>query len=124
MCSGAWTTDYRLPRLPTSDSRLPTLVVRQSKSRSAKLDRALRDLLLQQAFGRGVFVAGHREPPCKIAQPRDNNQRGAVLALSPRDAADLAVRDERRIGPDAVGVEPARDLSTERQQIRVIGEHH
>jgi len=47
-----------------------------------------------------------------------------VLALAPADAANLAVRNEGRIGPDTVLIESAADPAAERREVRVIDEHH
>src|SRR4029077_16869698 len=47
-----------------------------------------------------------------------------MLPLAPADAADLVVRNERRVGPDAILIEPATDAPGQRHEIAEVHEHH
>src|SRR5207249_2987748 len=47
-----------------------------------------------------------------------------MLSFAPTDPAHFVIRDKRRIGPDAVLVEPPANPAAERRQIRVIHKHH
>src|SRR6266511_4568084 len=124
------TLDYRLR---TNDSRLTTIPVSrfipfvvepEVEAGPREMNRVLADLVPQDTTGRPVLVARHFEKACKIAQSRDDDERGVVLGLTPAQAADFVVRNERRIGPDAVFVKPALDAAHERRQISVVDEHH
>src|SRR6185295_1461023 len=94
----------------TSDV-LAFVVVQQIEAGAAEMDVVPGDLVPQEAPGGRVLGPGHQETPCKIAQPRRNDERHVVLALPPRDAADLVVGDEGAVRPDAVFIESALDVA-------------
>src|SRR4029450_8379027 len=47
-----------------------------------------------------------------------------VFALPHADAADFVIRNEGAVRPNTVLVEPAPNAKIERQQIRIVQEHH
>src|SRR5262249_5722809 len=47
-----------------------------------------------------------------------------MVPLPPADATDLVVRNERRLRPDAILVEPAADRQAHREEVRIVEEHH
>src|SRR4029077_7915793 len=100
------------------------VVAPEVEAGSAELNVVLGDLVAKQPAGRTVAVQRHGKASGKVADPRDDDQRHLMLTLSPTDPAHLVVGDEYGVGPDAVLVETASDLETERQQVRVVDEHH
>src|SRR5437763_10985677 len=94
------------------------------EARAAKVDVVLRDFVAEKPAGSRVVVAGHAQTACKIAQTRRDDEDDVVLALTPGNTADFAIRDKRRVRPNPVLVEAARDVAAQRKQVRVIEEHH
>src|SRR5436190_13102002 len=108
--------------LPSNFLLLPSdvlslVVIEQIEAGPAEMNVVLGDLVPEQAPGPRVFADRDDETACKIAQPRSDDQDDVVLAFPPRNAADFVVRNERRLRPDAVLVEPARDAPAHRKQI-------
>src|SRR5204862_1361074 len=96
---------------------VPFVALAEIQSRTGEMDRVLADLVSQQPPRRPVLVARHRQPPREVAQARDDDQRRVMVPLAPADAADLVVRNERRLGPDPVLVEAAADRQAHRKEI-------
>ena len=47
-----------------------------------------------------------------------------MLPFAPRNAADLVIRDEARIGPDPFVVEPTANPEVQGHEVAVVQEHH
>src|SRR3954469_3706269 len=103
-------------RLETTDSLclIPLVVCAQVEPGAGEADRVLPNLVTQHSPGGSVFVARHIQPPCKVAQSRDDDQRDSVLFLPPADAAHFVIRDEGGVSPDPVLVEPSSDRQAHR----------
>src|SRR5437763_6960549 len=100
------------------------LMITQIQTGSRETDFVVADFVAEEVSRRPAFVPRHDEATRKITQARDDDQRRMVFPLAPADAAYLAVRNERRVGPYPVFVEGATDSQAQRHQVRVVGEHH
>src|SRR4030095_16448037 len=88
-----------------------------------QLDIVRRDLIAEQASGGGVMSARHDEPASEIPQTRHNDQRN-LFPFPPRNGANLPVRNEPALRPDAVRVEPSSYPPAQGHEIPVIQKHH
>ena len=73
----------------------PLVVIEEVQAGATEMDVVFRDLVPEQAPGCGVVLRWHVETACKIAQPRDDDERHLLLALTPLNAADVLVRMNR-----------------------------
>src|SRR5438094_323020 len=100
------------------------LMITQIPAGSGETDFVVAAFVAEEVSRRPAFGPRHDEATRKITQARDDDQRRMVFPLAPADAAYLAVRNERRVGPYPVFVEAATDSQAQRHQVRVVGEHH
>jgi len=96
----------------------------QIGTRARKVDLVMADLVAEEPPGGAVMFEGNGQAAGQVAQPRDHDERDGMLALAPADPADLVVRDEHRVRPDAVLVKTAADAPVERDEVAVVEKHH
>src|SRR2546421_2408982 len=100
------------------------LRITQIQAGSRETDFVVADFIAEEVSRRPVLVPRYDEATRKITQARDDDQCRMVFPLAPADAAYLAVRNERRVGPYPVFVEAATDSQAQRHQVRIVGEPH
>src|SRR4051812_42424849 len=81
------------------------------------------DLVAQHAARLRIERLRYRQPARERAPSIENHQRRRG-AFAPGQAANLDVRNEAAVGPDAVFIQAAPDALAQRHRIDVIDQHH
>src|SRR4029079_8639757 len=96
----------------------------QVEARAHERDLVLANLVTERSAGRTVVLEGNRQPARQIPETGDDDERRRVLSLAPGQPADFVVRDKGGIGPEAVAIKAAANARAERNEVRVVEEHH